>query len=55
MVPPSLPFVFKDAHGEVSFRNTFVYDPANRTWAWVLDNVGKGVAQPFGRVKLRRR
>jgi len=28
----SLPFVFKDAHGEVSFENTFAYDPASRTW-----------------------
>jgi len=51
----SLPFVFKDAHGEVSFRNTFAYDPASRTWAWVMDNVDRGVAKPFGRVKLSRR
>ena len=26
--------VFKDAHGEVSFKNTFAYDPASHTWAW---------------------
>jgi hypothetical protein len=50
-----LPFVFKDAHGEVSFKNTFVYDPASGTWAWVMDNVDKGVPKPFGRVKLSRR
>ena len=51
----SLPFVFKDARGEVSFKNTFAYDPASRTWAWVMDNVDKGVSKPFGRVKLRPR
>ena len=51
----SLPFVFKDAHGEVSFKNTFAYDPASRTWAWVMDNVDRGVPKPFGRVKLTRR
>jgi hypothetical protein len=51
----SLPFVFKDGHGEVSFKNTFIYDPASRSWAWVMDNVNKGVPKPFGRVKLRRR
>jgi len=51
----SLPFVFKDARGDVSFKNTFAYDPASRTWAWVMDNVDKGVPKPFGRVKLSRR
>ena len=51
----SLPFVFKDAHGEVVFKNTFVYDPTSRTWTWVMDNVDKGVAKPFGRVKLSPR
>lgn len=51
----SLPFVFKDGQGTISFRNTFVYDPANRTWAWVMDNVDKGVSKPFGRVKLKPR
>lgn len=51
----SLPFVFRDAHGEVSFKNTFAWDPASGSWAWIMDNVDKGVAKPFGRVKLRRR
>lgn len=51
----SLPFVFKDAHGEVSFKNSFVYDPASSTWMWVMDNVVKGVPKQFGRVKLSRR
>ena len=51
----SLPFVFKASNGEVSFRNTFVYDPASRSWKWVMDNVDKGVPKPFGRVKLSRR
>jgi hypothetical protein len=51
----SLPFVFKGADGEVSFKNTFAYDPASRTWAWVMDNVDKGVGKPFGRVRLSPR
>ena len=51
----SLPFVFKDTHSEVSFKNTFIYDPRSSTWKWVMDNVVKGVPKPFGRVKLGRR
>jgi hypothetical protein len=35
--------------------DSFVYDPASRTWAWVMDNVDRGVPKPFGRVKLTRR
>ena len=49
-----LPFVFKDEKGEVSFRNDFVYDPGAKTWEWRMDNIDKGVAKPFGRVKLSR-
>ena len=49
-----LPFVFKDEKGEVSFRNDFVYEPAANTWEWRMDNVDKGMAKPFGRVKLTR-
>ena len=51
----SLPFIFKNSRGEVSFRNTFVYDPASQTWTWIMDNVDKGVSKPFGLVKLSRR
>ena len=51
----SLPFVFKNAGGEVSFRNTFVYDSATQTWTWLMDNVDNGVSKPFGRVKLSKR
>jgi len=51
----SLPFVFKDAHGELSFKNTFTYDPASGTWAWLMDNMDNGVPKPFGRVELSRR
>ena len=51
----SLPFVFKDARGEVSFKNTFAYDPARGGWTWVMDNVDKGASKPFGRVRLTRR
>ena len=49
-----LPFVFKNEKGEVSFRNDFIYDPATAAWEWRMDNVDKGVAKPFGRVKLTR-
>jgi hypothetical protein len=51
----SLPFVFKNARGEVSFKNTFVYDSATQTWTWLMDNVDEGVSKPFGRVKLSKR
>jgi hypothetical protein len=50
----SLPFVFKDASGEVSFKNTFAYDSASRAWTWTMDNVDKGASRPFGRVRLTR-
>ena len=49
-----LPFVFKDEKGEVNFRNDFVYDAKAGAWEWRMDNVAKGVATPFGRVKLTR-
>lgn len=49
-----LPFIFKDDKGAVSFSNDFIYDPKTDTWEWRMDNVDKGVAKPFGRVKLRR-
>jgi hypothetical protein len=47
-----LPFVFKDDRGTISFSNEFVYDAKASTWEWRMDNVEKGVAKPFGRVKL---
>lgn len=50
----SLPFVFKDARGVVSFKNTFAYDPAGRAWTWAMDNIDHGRAKPFGRVRLTR-
>ncbi|MFY9805293.1 MAG: hypothetical protein WA211_03685 [Candidatus Acidiferrales bacterium] len=49
-----LAFVFKDEKGEVSFKNDFVYDAKAGAWEWRMDNVEKGVAKPFGRVKLTR-
>jgi hypothetical protein len=49
-----LPFVFKDKKGDVTFKNEFVYDTKAGTWEWRMDNVQKGVAIPFGRVKLTR-
>jgi hypothetical protein len=47
-----LPFVFKDAKGDVSFKNDFVYDAKAGTWEWRMDNVSNGVDEPFARVKL---
>jgi hypothetical protein len=49
-----LDFVFTDEHGETSFTNTFIYDPKTNTWENRLDNVVKGVAQPFARFKLTK-
>jgi len=50
----SLPFVFRDATGQLSFENTFVYDPAADSWQWILDNVAAEKRKPFGRVTLVR-
>jgi hypothetical protein len=49
-----LPFVFKNEKGEVSFHNEFVFEPAANAWEWRMDNIEKGVAKPFARVKLTR-
>ena len=38
----------------MSFSNTFSYDKTDDSWAWQLDNVQKGKAIPFGRVRLTR-
>jgi hypothetical protein len=48
----SLPFVFRDPKGQISFENTFVYDPATDSWKWVMDNVEAEKRKPFGRVTL---
>lgn len=50
-----LPFIFKDARGNVTFNNVFAYDPKTDTWEWRMDNVADGVHKPFGRVKLKRK
>lgn len=50
----SLPFVFRDAKGQVSFENTFVYDPTSDSWKWIMDNVEAEKRKPFGRVTLRK-
>jgi hypothetical protein len=49
-----LAFVFTNEHGETTFTNTFIYDPKTNTWDNRLDNVVKGVAQPFARFKLTK-
>jgi hypothetical protein len=51
----SIPFIFKDAGGSVSFTNTFAYDAKTDSWNWIMDNVVKGEPKPFGRVTLKRR
>jgi hypothetical protein len=48
----SIPFVFKDPDGHVSFENTFSYNPAADTWGWSMDNIRNGKHEPFGRVTL---
>jgi len=50
----SLPFVFRDANGQVSFENTFAYDPISDSWKWIMDNVEAGKRKPFGRVTLAK-
>jgi hypothetical protein len=51
----SIPFVFKEPDGTVSFVNTFSYESATNSWTWELDNVKKGTRVPFGRVRLTQR
>jgi len=52
----SIPFLFRDADGTISFSNTFSYDTGAEAWTWELDNVRKdGTHVPFGRVRLTRR
>ena len=51
----SIPFLFRDADGTVSFSNRFSWDPNAEAWTWQLDNVRKdGTYAPFGRVRLTR-
>jgi hypothetical protein len=54
-VGEEIPFIFLDAGGKVSFKNTFAYDKSTDSWAWIMDNVSGGKAIPFGRVKLTKR
>ena len=51
----SLPFVFRDSKGAVSFENTFVYDAGSDSWKWIMDNVEGEKRKAFGRVTLVRR
>lgn len=52
----SIPFVFRDPDGTISFSNVFAWDSAGEAWTWQLDNVRKdGSRAPFGRVRLTRR
>ncbi|HTR04586.1 MAG TPA: hypothetical protein VMN82_15480 [Thermoanaerobaculia bacterium] len=51
----SIPFLFRDPDGSVSFSNVFAYDAPARAWTWKLDNVHKdGAYVPFGQVRLTR-
>jgi hypothetical protein len=51
----TIPFLFREANGAVSFNNTFAYDRATDSWTWQMDNVQNGKAIPFGRVRLTHR
>ena len=48
----SIPFIFKDPAGRVSFANTFSYDSVADSWVWIMDNIQDGKPKPFGRVTL---
>ena len=51
----SIPFLFREPDGTISFSNTFSYDSDAQAWTWELDNVRKdGTRAPFGRVRLTR-
>ncbi len=49
-----LPFIFKDGQARVTVTNDFIYDAKTGSREWRIDNVEKGVATPFARVKLAR-
>lgn len=51
----SIPFLFRDPDGTISFSNVFSYDTDAQAWTWQLDNVRKdGTRVPFGNVRLTR-
>ncbi|MGH7524456.1 MAG: hypothetical protein ACREK8_09130 [Gemmatimonadales bacterium] len=50
----SVPFVFHYSQ-TTGFHTTFVYDHANDSWQWHMDNDSAGVRRPFARVTLTRR
>jgi len=50
-----IPFVFKEPDDTISFHNTFSYDRATDSWAWLMDNTKNGKPVPFGRVRLTRK
>jgi len=49
-----IPFAFKDEKGSLSLTNDFLYEPKSDTWEWRIDNIDKGVATSFARVRLSR-
>lgn len=49
----SIPFLFHHT-ATTSFHTTFVYDRANDSWQWQMDNDSSGVRRPFARVTLTR-
>ena len=53
--PNAIPFEFRDAHGALTFTNTFLYHGDSDAWEWRMDNIRGNNAEPFGRVNLRRR
>jgi len=51
----AIPFIFKDAAGNVTFENTFSYDAKSDSWEWMMSNVDRGKKAFFGKVKLVRK
>ncbi len=50
----SISFLFPYS-ATTSFHTTFVYERANDSWQWHMDNDSLGVRRPFARVMLSRR
>lgn len=50
----SIPFIFFPGTAQ-TFHTTFVYEPANDTWKWLMDGEEHGVLHPFARVTLSRK
>lgn len=50
----AIPFIFFPGTAQ-AFHTTFVYEPANDTWKWLMDSEEHGALHPFARVTLTRK